>query len=75
MPKFWHMSYKLIGKYFSVFLFFLLVFVCFQDITYVQNNVIETKTKGFSLNKRTVKKAARKVNVFCMLYLSKKKNE
>ena len=71
LPNFWHVSYKWIGKYFPVFLFCWLS-LCFQEIMYAKY-VVETKLGFccFSLNKRTAKKAASKLNVFCIHFFSK----
>ena len=62
----------LIGKHFSVF--FSLVFFLFSRYNICKKNVGETKGFFcFSLNKRTAKKTARKVNVFCIRYSRKRR--
>ena len=68
------MSYKLIGKHFSVF-FFLLVSFRFQDITNAKN---VGETKGFfcfSFNKEFLRKPLGNATFFAYVISAKKKEK
>ena len=73
LTNFWHVSYKLVGKHLSIFLFHWFS-LHFREITYAKNLIEHNRVLLFLLQQRVAKKAARKRNVFLhTLFLKKKR--